>query len=671
MEQGRERYRINWAVTLSPQCTGKAGGTQRPQSTGRTSGTQILELVGKLAVALALLLPLLGGSSLCAIQVNSPAGPVQDFAGCTSGTANFCDLRVYQVMVESFVDGDPTRNYNDGYGTSHHKGDLRGIINSLDYIKGLGMNAIWMTPIFDSKAGQAMAGGGVNLKLDATGYYTRDYFKIDPKFGSLADAQELVNTAHQKGIYVFFDGVFGHHKGNLVASPTGKLPVNSSSTTVSYPSSEPAGSHSSVEFYKEVATYWINQLGIDGWRLDQSYQVPPWAWRQFRVAVETASAQRAAAGHQWGTLGYMVAEDWSDAWTIAGRTLGPDPNPILHSAFDFPVRYAIVGVVAGEENGWSGRPASVIAEEWAMGAHDNVYDDHALPNLMIGNHDFVRFGDLLQRVDLANPNEPEYWARHRLAFMFQAAYSGPITRYYGEEIGDELPGYADQVTNNCASQGLCDDHVGRTSAKILGVTVQSLSADQAALKQFHEGLMGMRRDYPALSHGERQHLFSDDVLYVDLKTFGDQQVVFAMNVSDASITVQLNQSLFDSPLTEAWDILSASQVAMAGGYLNFNVPALSGLYILVNSELHIPGDFNADGTVDAADYIVWRGDPVNYAPYDLVDWRNNFGETSGTSPGSGAVASSTIPEPGSLALLSLVLLGTIISHRARVSLRRM
>jgi glycosidase len=649
MEQGCERNRIDLVVS------------QRPQCTGRTSGTRTVKLIRKLGVALALAMTVLSGSSLRAVQVNSPAGPVQDFAGCTSGTANFCDLRIYQVMVESFVDGDPTRNYNDGYGTSHHKGDLRGIINSLDYIKGLGMNAIWMTPVFDSKAGQAMAGGGVNLKLDATGYYTRDYFKIDPKFGSLADAQELVNTAHEKGMYVFFDGVFGHHKGNLVASPTGKLPVNSSATTVSYPSSEPAGSHASVEFYKEVATYWINQLGIDGWRLDQSYQVPPWAWRQFRTAVETASAQRAAAGHQWGTLGYMVAEDWSDAGTIAGRTLGPDGSPILHSAFDFPVRYAIVGVVAGEENGWSGRPASVIAEEWAMGAHDNVYDDHALPNLMIGNHDFVRFGDLLERVDLANPNEPEYWARHRMALMFQAAYSGPITRYYGEEIGDELPGYADQVTNNCASQGLCDDHVGRTSAKILGVTVQSLSADQAALKQFHEDLMGVRRDYPALSHGERQHLFSDDVLYVDLKTFGDEQLVFAMNVSEADISVQLNQSLFESPLAEAWDVLSSGQVTTAGGYLSFNVPALSGRYILVNSGLHIPGDFNSNGVVDAADYIVWREEPANYTAADFANWRAHFGATSASASGGGA--SSAVPEPQALALLILASLGAVVAAR--------
>lgn len=357
-----------------------------------------------------------------AVQVNSAAQSVQLKEGCAGESAEACGLRVYQVMVESFVDGDPNRNYNAGYGTSHHKGDIRGIINSLDYIQSTGMNAIWLTPVFDSVAGSSYEGGGPSLKLDATGYFARNYFQIDPKFGTFADAQELVNTAHAKGMYVFFDGVFGHHKGNLVTSPGGRLPVNTSPGLVNY------NSQASVEFYKEVATYWVNQLGIDGWRLDQAYQVPPAAWQQIRGAVESASAARAQAGQEWGTLGYMVAEIWADSNYITQTAYGTDANPVLESAFDFPVRYATLGVIAGEENGLTGRDASVLAENWSYGAHSTTYPDHALPNLMLGNHDLVRFGDLLQRADLANPADAEYWARHRLAFMVQGAYTGPITR---------------------------------------------------------------------------------------------------------------------------------------------------------------------------------------------------------------------------------------------------
>lgn len=626
---------------------------------------------------------LLCDSALLAVQVHFAAGPAQPHGGCTTETSSFCDLRIYQVMVESFVDGDSSHDYNDGYGTSHHKGDLRGIIDSLDYIQGLGMNAIWMTPIFNAHSGEPqdrLTGfDPVNLKLDATGYYTRNYFEIDPKFGTLADAQELVDTAHDMGMYVFFDGVFGHHKGALIPSPTGKLPVDS--TDPSDYGGNPSGypgrvvdydAPATLDFYKEVATYWIDELGIDGWRLDQSYQVPPDAWREIRMAVEDTTAQRALANEQWGTLGYMVAEDWNNNPTITGRTYGPDSDPVLHSAFDFMVRYAILGVVASEENpNMSDRPATVIAEDWAYGAHDNVLPGHAVPNLMLGNHDTVRLGDLLQRVDLADPDNPEYWARHRLAFMFQAAYSGPITRYYGEEIGDEVPNYADRVTSNCANQGLCDDHVGRTSAKILGVTVdqQDLSPDALDLMQFHEELMAVRAQYPALSHGSRQHIYSDEDLYVDLKEFENQQIVFAMNVGDQAMTLQLRQGMFGPTSLTAWDILADSPVSLSDGYFDLALSPLSGVYLLLTDPSILLGDFNDNGVVDAADYVVWRsnlGNPddsvlngngdaiagVGSSDYDL--WRANYGHSNGSGGGSESDSYASVPEPSSLILLLYV-----------------
>jgi len=608
-------------------------------------------------------------STSIAVQVDLAAGGIQSKEGCSGATADVCGLRIFQVMVESFVDGDPSRNYNAGYGTSHHKGDIRGIINSLDYIKSSGLNAVWLTPVFDSHAGTPREGGGTNLKLDATGYYTRDYFQIDPKFGSFADAQELVNTAHEKGMYVFFDGVFGHHKGNLIPSPTGKLPVNSSPGVVNY--NAPA----SLDFYKEVATYWIDELGIDGWRLDQAYQVPATAWQGIKSAVEATSAQRALAGEQWGTLGYMVAEVWSGADYISSTAFGTNANPILDSAFDFPVRYATVGVLAAEENGWSGRPASALADGWSYGAHDQTYPDHALPNLMLGNHDLVRYGDLLQRADIANPTDAEYWARHRLAFMVQGAYSGPITRYYGEEIGDEVPNYADQVTDNCANQGLCDDHVARTSAKILDVTVTSgqLSADQLALLQFHQELMTVRSAYPALSHGSRQHLYSDDTLYVDLKTYADQQIVFAMNISDQATVVEISGTLLATLPPHAWDVLNAEPIDFASGYMSFTLAPLSGRYILLaEGPLTLPGDYNEDGIVDAADYTVWRDrlgssqslpnddtDGVGHDDYDR--WKTGIGQTAGA--GSSTLDNISVPEPASFVLLMLAAAGMCVELR--------
>jgi len=536
---------------------------------------------------------------------------VQEVPGCRGTAAETCDLRIYQVMVESFVDGDPEHDYEAGYGPSHHAGDLRGIIDSLDYIRGIGMNAIWLTPVFDSHAGepQVRLDGSqhVELRLDATGYYTRDYFAIDPKFGTMDDARELVDAAHARGLYVFFDGVFGHHKGDLVPSPSGRLPVDSTDPT-DY-GNDPSGYPGRVvdyddprtlAFYKEVATYWIDELGIDGWRLDVAWQVPLPAWRELRAAVEEAAQARRDAGQRWGTLGYMVAEIFSGAEDIAAQALGAAPEPALDSAFDFPLRWATVGVLAGEENGLSGRPASTLDDDWAYGAHSTVYRPGRVLNMMLGNHDFVRFGDLLQRARIAGPDDAAWWARHRLAFMVQGAYSGSITRYYGEEIGDEVPGFDDRVAGDCAALGLCDDHVARSSAKIPGVSVaaDSLTPDQQALLQFHSAVMTARASYPALSRGSRRHLYSDATLYVDLKTHGSQQVVFAMNVGPEAREVVLAGALFAQAPDGAWDILGNRALPTESGDLALSLEPLSGVYVLLDDAPLTPTPVNF-GMTDA------------------------------------------------------------------------
>lgn len=233
----------------------------------------------------------------------------------------------------------------------------------------------------------------------------------------------------------------------------------------------------------------------------------------------------------------------------------------------------------------------------------------------------------------------------------QAAYSGPITRYYGEEIGDEVPNYADQVTNNCANLGLCDDHVARTSAKILGVTVTSaqLSTNQHALLDFHRDLMEVRSEYLALSHGSRQHLYSDNTLYIDLKSYDDQQIVFAMNISNQTTVVEISQSLFASLPAHAWDILNASQVDFASGYLSFTLAPLSGRYILLAENPLLPGDFNRNGVVDAADYVAWR--KASGTADDYNTWRSHFGLNTGNQSAASLAGQSAVPEPSPAMLL--------------------
>ncbi|WP_085319702.1 alpha-amylase family glycosyl hydrolase [Vibrio harveyi] len=532
------------------------------------------KLLGKSLIALSVV----GVLSACNSSGSSDSGstplPDSSYACQTNVMEQSNQLRTYQIMVESFVDGDSNIGHGTGYGTSHHNGDLQGIIDSLDYIQDLGMNAIWLTPVFES---QAIAGQDHWAdRLDATGYFATDYFKIDPRFGDLETARTLVNEAHKRGLYVFFDGVFGHHKDGLIKpSPSGLLPTGGSNP-VDYPTS--------LDFYKEVATYWVKELKIDGWRLDQAYQVPTDAWTQIRKAVDDASQSVTytnADGKDVNPLGYMVAEIWKGESDIASEAYGSADDPALCSAFDFPMRYRIVETLAVNESGVGGRGV-----DWLDNGYQthNQYPSHAQPNLMIGNHDLVRFGDLLQRGGMADINDAEYWQRHKAAFAFQAAYTGPITLYYGDEIGDQVDGFAAKEDNNtCAVRGVCDDHVARSSAKIEGVTA-TLDANQVDLKSYVKSLMAMRAAHPALYQGSRVNLAASNGSYVDLKKSGSDQVLFALNTLESARNVILTEAQVGSSQALV-DLLTNQTITPSNGQYQIPMSALQGRFFKVTSSV--------------------------------------------------------------------------------------
>ncbi|MDO2948624.1 alpha-amylase family glycosyl hydrolase [Aeromonas simiae] len=507
-----------------------------------------------------------GSSSSTPTTPTNPQPPVQQATrACYGENQAACNLRMYQVMVESFVDGDASRGYGVGYGPSQHQGDLAGIRQSLDHIASLGVNALWLTPVFDSCAGQSG-----DDRLDATGYYACNYFKVDPNFGTNEELKALIDEAHAKGLYVFLDGVFGHVNkvGISEPSPEGRLPAlksDSPGQLVDY--SKPQ----SLAYFQEVARYWIEQYGIDGWRLDQAYQVDLASWRAIRKTVEETSAARKAKGEQWGTLGYMVGEVWNDANTISQTTYGPASAPALASAFDFPLRYGLVQALAVEESGKGGQGAAVLDAAWNKVEN---YPAHAMPNLMLGNHDLVRFGDLLER---GNFDPAGYWLRHKAAFSFLAARSGPITFYYGEEWGDEVPGFAAKVTSDCAAKGLCDDHVSRSDGKVPANFTPS--AEQSDLKAYLAQLMQLRAAHPALYRGERSKLVAEGSLYGDIKSAGGEQIVYLLNVSSAPLSYTLPAGKLGSAASLV-DMLTGEKILLGGGSQAIDVPALTGRFLL-------------------------------------------------------------------------------------------
>jgi len=387
-----------------------------------------------------------------------------DSTPVTTVTGDWRELSIYQIMVGSFQHGKGgASGYSDMWGPSGHRknGNLRGIINALDYIKDLGMNAIWMTPVFDSTNGQ----GGE--KLQATGYFCTNYFQIDPKFGTEAEFDELIQKAHERGIYVILDGVFGHHGGVNSASPNGKW-IDTADGTPNVRGSESGNIRypGSLDYFKEVVRYWMER-GVDGWRLDQCYQVYQGGhnyWNDLRKEVEAIAAERKARGEQWGTLAYMVGEDWAKAGNI---TVTQQDG--LKSVMDFDGKDNLVNLSSGVGSiGW-------FLESDA--ATRGYLDGGVNPTIFLSNHDTARVGDAVD----VNSRPKELMTRHAAV----AAYSGPACTYYGDEIGDK-------------SGDGNPDNKARTSGRI---DISQFTANEKMVHDYVAKCFKARSENPALWRG--------------------------------------------------------------------------------------------------------------------------------------------------------------------------
>ena len=482
-------------------------------------------------------------------------------------TGKFNELRIYQVMVEAFQSGNSLGFYQ-GYGPSKHDGDIRGIINALDYIKGLGMNALWLTPIFDTNADKVK-----DKKLAATGYYAYDFFSIEPNFGTIEDFKELVEKCHERNMYIILDGVFGHWSElGCKASPSGLVPERSHGM---YDGCDyPGTNNCTLEFFKEVATYWIKNYKIDGWRLDQCYQAALGNgkegegcytgghnyWYEIREAVEEAANANGTPGTNWGSLAYMVGEHWngndSNPPTIQRLSVAPGTADGygLRSCFDFPSRYKLVQMFAMEESkNVSGKSLTeldyVMKSAGAKGykhPSNDIRADNYVPNLFITNHDLVRFGDLVTwKFDNNN-----YYKRHKVALSTLAAYTGPITIYYGDEIGAKS-----NITSN-------SDNAARTTGKISG-----FDSEEQDLHDYVAKLMTIRNENEALWNGTYKKLKASQTFFAAEKSTNEQSIVYLVNYSDSPVSYNVG--------CNGTDLMTGEPTSST-----VSVPALSAMFIL-------------------------------------------------------------------------------------------
>jgi alpha-amylase len=406
------------------------------------------------------------------------------------------DRVFYEIFVRSFYDSD-----GDGIG------DLQGVIDKLDYLNDgdphttddLGITGIWLMPIMDAASYH--------------GYDVTDYLRVHPDYGTNDDFLRLIDAAHARGIAVIIDLVINHTSSQhpwFQASAAGDPAyadwyvwadadpgfVGPSGQRVWHPRADrfyyglfwgemPDLNLSSpsvtAELY-EIARFWLEEMGVDGFRLDaakhliengaeQEHTAATLAWlRDFKAHVKAIKPDA-----------LLVGEVWSPS-RIAARYV-PDAVDLV---FDFELAATIVASARGRNP--SGIRAGIEAAQALY-----PFGQYAA---FLTNHDQNRVMSEVRSIDAA-----------RLAAAALLTAPGVPFIYYGEEIG--MQGRKPDERIRAPMQWDSTPHAGFTSGapwQPLQNDWQSVNAadqadDPASLLSFYRDLIHLRSRRPALRHG--------------------------------------------------------------------------------------------------------------------------------------------------------------------------
>lgn len=415
-------------------------------------------------------------------------------------TAPFNDWVVYHIMMAYFANGTPA---NDKAGFRHwiHPnyagGDLQGVLQKADYLADLGVNAVWLSPVFASETSHG---------YDVTNYYAIGEAVAvakDPA-ASMALYRQVVDALHQRDIRVVLDLPLDYGSGaydRRAGDPNRRRPRSTGPIQEAEKMWASWGtdfqywrfSHENTrKFLIEVALFWLTEGRADGLRLDYVRGIPHDFWAELYAAVKSAKPEAFLFGEAWQD-GHLQGPNAVDIATYYAPV--PGIGPQFDGLLDFPMKITMTDVFA------RGGHAALL-EEWLQRTAA-LYGDHGRPVNFLDNHDMARF--------LA-------WAGERgedklvAALTFMASLSSPMVIFYGSETG---------IRGGAARGGFTDN--GREP-------MPWGSLDQELIDRF-SAVLAARAANPAMSRGGRRPLHADEETLVMIKTHDSGDLLVGVNAA--------------------------------------------------------------------------------------------------------------------------------------------
>jgi glycosidase len=550
------------------------------------------------------------------------------------------DQVMYFVMTDRFFDGDATNNdqgadeFKAGERGKFNGGDLRGLTQKLDYIKGLGATSVWITP--------PVANQWYEPTINYTGYhgYWAAHFKqVDKHLGTLDDYKQLSSALHQRNMYLVQDIVV-NHTGNFFdykggwdrKDPTKFYTPSPQSRAVTKPTQTPfdmndprVAAHRAAGIYhwtpavanygnrnevlnhqmsslddlntenptvrralRDSYGYWIKEVGVDAYRIDTAFYVPQDYFIDFLRANDKAApgierVARATGRKNFLSFGegFAIDKPYADkgAKEIEAYMRDGKGRAVLPSMINFPL-YGSLGDVFAR-----GQPSAVLADRITrmMKLHPKI---HVMPSF-IDNHDVDRFITYGSEAGL----------KQALAAMFMLP--GIPTIYYGTEQGFKETRAA-MFAAGWASGGR--DRFDTTDTA-------------APLYTFIAELAELRRRYNVLSRGTPQILHSNAAragALVYAMNDGKRSMVVAFNNAEQEVLMDGFQTALPAHAQLISRYGSAPQIRLnAKGQAAFAMPARAIWVWEVAREpqkMPIPAAQNSPISINISQKNVYSGD---------------------------------------------------------------